>query len=57
MEEQFQLRREYLRIVIPGQLETGVPILMRQSAHRGRGFRQPGQLVTLDFVGEPLTPY
>lgn len=41
----------------PGQLETGVPILMRQSAHRGRGFRQPGQLVTLDFVGEPLTPY
>lgn len=41
----------------PGQLETGVPILMRQSAHRGRGFRQPGQLVTFDFVGEPLTPY
>lgn len=42
---------------VPGQLETGVPMFMRHSAQRGRGFLQPGQLVTLDLVGEPPTPY
>ena len=41
----------------PWQLETGVPMFMRHRAQRGRGFRQPGQLVTFDLVGEPLTPY
>lgn len=30
---------------------------MRHRAQRGRGFLQPGQLVTLDLVGEPPTPY
>lgn len=42
---------------LPGQLETGVPMFMRQRAQRGSGFLQPGQLVTFDLVGEPLTPY
>lgn len=32
-------------------------MFMRQRAQRGSGFLQPGQLVTLDLVGEPLTPY
>lgn len=39
------------------QEDTGVPMFMRQRAQRGSGFRQPGQLVTFDLVGEPLTPY
>lgn len=39
------------------QEDTGVPMFIRQRAQRGRGFRQPGQLVTFDLVGEPLTPY
>lgn len=42
---------------LPWQLETGVPMFMRQRAQRGSGFLQPGQLVTFDLVGEPLTPY
>ena len=42
---------------LPGQLDTGVPMFMRHRAQRGSGFLQPGQLVTLDLVGEPLTPY
>lgn len=57
IQEQLQLREVTQNYAIPGQLDTGVPMLMRQSAQRGRGLRQPGQLVTLDFVGEPLTPY
>lgn len=32
-------------------------MFMRHRAQRGSGFLQPGQLVTLDLVGEPLTPY
>lgn len=44
-------------LLVPGQLDTGVPMFMRQRAQRGSGFLQPGQLVTLDLVGEPLTPY
>lgn len=39
------------------QEDIGVPMFMRQRAQRGSGFRQPGQLVTFDLVGEPLTPY
>lgn len=32
-------------------------MFIRHRAQRGSGFLQPGQLVTFDFVGEPLTPY